>query len=345
MSELVEFSPHDPRWQCLIEQDPAATIFHHPAWMEVLAASYGYRPFILAVTGADGQVRAGLPLAEIRAFPTARRFVALPFSDYCTPLYRDEAALLALASGLAAQQRAGRLPRLEVRAALPELPGVYARAPFVLHTVALECDPAQVAKRAHRQQIQNAHTAEKNGVRVERGVGLEAVGEFYRLHSLTRRKHGVPVQPWKFFRLLREGLLEKGHGFVLLAYQGETCISAGLFLHWGKTLTYKYSATAEASQALRPNHLVTWTAMEWGCQNGFTTFDFGRADLEDEGLRAYKRRWGAAETPLSYSYIAASPPPEAHGEGRLGGLLKGLIRRSPVWVGQTIGGVLYRYAG
>ncbi len=236
-------------------------------------------------------------------------------------------------------------PRLEVRAALPDLPHIYPRSPFVLHTVSLEADPARVAKRAHRQQVQNARTAEKNGIRVERGAGIDAVRAFYRLHSLNRRKHGVPVQPWKFFRLLTEGLLARGLGFVLLAYQGEACISGGLFLHWHKTLTYKYSATEETSQNLRPNHLVTWKAMEWGCEHGFTTFDFGRADLEDEGLRAYKRRWGAEETPLAYSTICATPPPEDRGAGRIGALLKDLIRRSPVWVGQAVGQVLYRYVG
>lgn len=345
MKDLENFSIKDPRWLSWIEQNPVATIFHHPAWMELLSKSYGYRPFIFAVQDSDGQLAAGIPIVEVNNYLTPRRYVALPFSDYCAPLYRDEESLCLLASALVEQQQAKRFPRLEIRSALPGQPKIQASSPFVLHTIPLDPDCARNAKRANRQQMQNVRTAEKNGICIVRGTGLDEVRAFYRLHSLTRRKHGVPVQPWNFFKLLTHYLLEQGLGFVLLAYKENTCISAGLFLHWQRTLTYKYSATDEAFLELRPNHLVTWTAMKWGCENGFATFDFGRADLEDEGLRSYKRRWGADEIPLSYSYIPSAPVQVDKGNGRLNTLLKTVIRHSPVWVGQTLGQIMYRFVG
>lgn len=345
MGESMILQTTDPRWLSLIEQDPAATIFHHPAWMELLTACYGYRAFIFAVKGRDGQIRAGIPMAEVNDHLTPRRWVALPFSDYCAPLSVEEGGSGALADALVEQQQAKQSPRIEVRWTLPEQEHLQVQSSYVLHTVPLERDEAKVAKRSHRQQMQNVRTAEKNEIRIVRGAGLDEVRAFYRLHSLSRRKHGVPVQPWSFFKLLTEKLLARDLGFVLLAYKEDACISAGLFLNWQKTLTYKYSATDEASQNLRPNHLATWTAMQWGCANGYTRFDFGRADLEDEGLRSYKRRWGAEETPLCYSYIPTAPQASKAGDGKLGGLLKEIIRRSPVWVGQSAGELFYRFMG
>ncbi len=323
MQGIAKLSVNDPRWLSLIEQDPTATVFHHPAWIELLSACYGYNSFVLALLEMDDQICAGVPIAEINDHLTSRRYVALPFSDYCTPLYRNEETLSLLANILVEQQQAKRFPRVEIRSALPALPHIQVMAPFVRHSMLLEPDSAQVAKRAHRQQMQNVRTAEKNGIRIVRGTGLAEVRAFYQLHSLSRRKHGVPVQPWKFFKLVTHYLLEQNLGFVLLAYKENTCISAGLFLHWKKTLYYKYSAIDENSLNLRPNHLVTWTAMNWGCEYGFTTFDFGRADLEDEGLRAYKRRWGADEVPLSYSYIPSAPALVVGGNGRTQYIAKG----------------------
>ncbi len=343
MFNIQKLKPEDPQWLCAVQADPAATVFDHPAWMGLLSACYGYRPFIFALQNASGELSAGIPFAEVNDHLTPRRWVALPFSDYCTPLYRTEESLCHLSDSLVEQFQQKQCPRLEIRTALPLNPQIQMCDSFVLHTVMLEADSAKVAKRAHRQQMQNVRTAEKNGIRVERGTGIEEVRAFYRLHCQVRRRHGVPVQPWRFFQLIHRFLLEPGLGFVMLAYKDSQCVSAGLFLHWQKTLTYKYSATDEASLDLRPNHLVTWKAMEWGCEQGYTAFDFGRADLEDEGLRSYKRRWGAAETPLTYAYLPTIP--EEKGTGKLGELMKKVLQRSPVWVSQAAGEILYRFVG
>ncbi len=343
--ELVKLEPNDSRWLALINRNPAATIFHHPAWMELLSACYGYHSSIFSVLDGNGQICAGLPIAEVKIGLTPRRYVALPFSDYCSPLFSDEGSLSLLISELIKQQQAKSIPKVEIRSGVPVQEGIQACSPFVIHNVPLEADFDQVARRANRQQKQNVQTAEKNGIRVVQGTGLKEVSLFYHLHCLSRRKHGVPVQPWNFFQLLTKLLLERGLGFVLLAYQEDRCISGGFFLHWQKTLTYKYSATDEVYQNLRPNHLVTWTAMKWGSENGYTNFDFGRADLEDEGLRSYKRRWGANEDPLTYSYIPSAPADVTGGNGKLGNLLKEVIRRSPLWVCRLSGQLLYRYFG
>ncbi len=343
--ETLKFFVNNPRWLNLIENDPAATIFHHPAWMEVLSSCYGYRPFIFAFVDNNEQVCAGIPFADINNHLTPHRWVSLPFSDYCTPLYRDKENLRQLANALVELQQTHRCPRAEVRTTLPVLPGVQVCSPYVLHTVTLGADPALMARQANRQQMQNVRTAEKNEIRIVRGVNLAEVRTFYRLHRLSRRRHGVPVQPWNYFKLLTKFILEKNLGFVLLAYKADHCISAGLFLHWKRTLTYKYSATDEAYLNLRPNHLVTWTAMKWGCENGFTIFDFGRADLEDEGLRAYKCRWGASEVPLLYSYLPNIPKAATSVNRKFGMIANEIIRKSPVWVCQFLGKIMYRYAG
>lgn len=345
MVEAVRYDIKDPRWLRLIGQNPTATIFHHPAWMETLSSCYQYNFFIFSLVDQNGNLCAGIPIAEINHHVTPRRWVVLPFSDYCTPLYHDEESLDKLINLLVDQQQAKQCPKVEIRAPLPARTGLQTSSKYVLHTVALNADPELVAKQVSRQQKQNVRTAEKNELRIVRGTSLEELGVFFRLHTLSRRKHGVPVQPWKYFKLLGRNVLQQGLGFILLAYKEDTCISAGLFLHWQKTLTYKYSATDEAAQNLRPNHLITWTAMKWGCENGFTTFDFGRAEVTDAGLRAYKTRWGADETPLFYSYIPTAPASVRSGNGRIASLLQKVIRRSPVWVCQGLGELFYRYAG
>jgi hypothetical protein len=71
--------------------------------------------------------------------------------------------------------------------------------------------------------------------------------------------------------------------------------------------------------------------------------DFGRTDLEGgDGLRYYKRGWGAVETPLVYTHISRTPP--SGSSLSVGNLPKRMIRSSPPWVCRALGEVLYRWS-
>ena len=67
----------------------------------------------------------------------------------------------------------------------------------------------------------------------------------------------------------------------------------------------------------------------------------GRTDLDNTGLRDFKTRWGAVESPLSYTYSPIAPASQS---GKLRHALGTLIRSAPPWVCRAIGEALYRYA-
>lgn len=89
--------------------------------------------------------------------------------------------------------------------------------------------------------------------------------------------------------------------------------------------------------------LLLWIAISWACANGFHWMDMGRTDNEDEGLRNFKLRWGAEESPLVYSELPANAPRQSG--SRLAPLMKGVITHSPAIVGKLIGELLYRHFG
>lgn len=335
--------PLDRRWLEYVTSKPGATIFHHPSWLNVLAECYGYRPFVIAVCDASGQYVAGLPVMEVRSRLTGRRWVSLPFTDYCPPLYDDLDALNQLTHDLAFLYQVGRVPKIEIRWELPAYPPIQSDPAYYLHTVKLASDPQVVMKRFERTHRQNIGTAENRGVHIERGTEPEHLRRFYRMQLETRRRKGVPVQPWKFFDLLGKQILAEGLGFILLAYKDAQCLAGGLFVHWQQTITYKYAASSNEGQECRPNNLLSWTAMRWGCENGYAVFDLGRTDLENAGLRRFKKGWGAEEAPLTYSVLsAASPGP---GNGKLMSLMEKVIQKAPPWVCRLTGELLYRHVG
>ena len=195
-----------------------------------------------------------------------------------------------------------------------------------------------------RSQVRrDIRKAEREGVTIRRAeASCDLTEVFYALHARTRRRLGVPVQPRRFFELLWTRIIEPGLGFVLLAYSGDVPVAGAVFLAWNGTIAYKYSASDPAFWRLCPNNLVIWTAIRWGCENGYRSFDFGRTDNENAGLRGFKSAWGATEEELYYATIGdARTEPSKH---RLERAAAAVIRRSPLWVCRTAGAVLYKYA-
>jgi lipid II:glycine glycyltransferase (peptidoglycan interpeptide bridge formation enzyme) len=203
-------------------------------------------------------------------------------------------------------------------------------------------DPEAVFRQFKRTQVQQPiRQAERAGVVVRRGEAWEHIGLFYQLHLQTRRRLGTPVQPLRFFRLLWERLITQGMGFVLLAYQQEQLLAGAVFLHWNKTLTYKYSASDPRFLPLRPNNLLLWHAIQWGCEYGYDVFDWGKTDMDNQGLRDFKNGWGSQEQILHYSVLADRPPVAKLSGGTNQRLLAGVIQHSPAWVCRLIGELLY----
>src|SRR5437763_11599971 len=61
LDPLHELELDDPRWRSFVAASPEATSFHNPAWAQLLADCYGYRPFALAALDGSGELQAGLP--------------------------------------------------------------------------------------------------------------------------------------------------------------------------------------------------------------------------------------------------------------------------------------------
>ena len=331
----------DDGWTALAASCPSATIFHHPAWSQLLTECYGYRPVLLKCADSTGRVVAGLPVQDVRSWLNGRRAIALPFSDHVPPLAVDDSALAWLVSRLQEWREGSGLPRLEVHAELPLQEGIFHQETVAYHTLALAQDPSEVDRRFKKRQVrQHIRQAVNAGVTIHRGESQKDLELFYGLHLQTRRRLGTPVQPLRFFRLLWDRLLSQGLGFVLLAYKGSQLLAGGVFLHWNGVLTYKYSASDQAYWRLSGNNLLMWHAIQWGCEHGYRLLDWGRTDLWSEGLLDFKRAWGTDEQLLSYSVLADQEPSPKYA-GRSRKWLSSIIERSPAWVCRGIGEVLY----
>jgi CelD/BcsL family acetyltransferase involved in cellulose biosynthesis len=343
VSAALVLSLEDPRWAEFVARSPGATPFHHPAWAQLLAVTYRYRGFVIAVADDDDQLVAGAPFIEVHSLSGHRRWISLPFTDECPLLANDPACAQQLVTSLAGLRPRLRAPTLEVRGLVDGF-GWRAGADAVIHELDLDADIDHVKRQFSRSQvIRNIARAEREAVVVRRATNASDLEAFYALHADTRRRQGVPVQPRRFFELLWSRLVEPGIAHILLAdADGHEAAAGALFLSAYGTTIYKFGASTLASRPQRPNHLIFSTAIQDACARRDRRFDFGRTDLGNEGLRAFKHGWGAQERPLRYSTL--SPGAGALSEGLPARALSAAIRRGPGWVCRGTGEALYRYA-
>jgi CelD/BcsL family acetyltransferase involved in cellulose biosynthesis len=333
----------DPRWQEFVAGHQGATPFHHPDWAGLVAQTYGFRAFALVTRDTAGAIQAGLPVIEVRHFQGGRKWVSLPYTDYCPPLVSGPQDEDQLVSALRQASGEAGVRRVEVRAPLGDAP-VNGHTP-VRHTLDLTPGPAELYKGFHRSQVQrNIRRAEREGLTVRRGERPEDLVEtFYRLHLRTRRRQGVPVQPRRFFRLLWERAISSGLGAVVVVEAAGEPIAAAVFLEWNGTVIYKFGASDANAWSLRPNHLLFWHAIQTASEQGNRWFDFGRTDAGHEGLRNFKLSWGAVEEPLVYGAVGGGSEAAPPTEGRAARALGPVIRHGPLLLCRAAGETLYRY--
>jgi len=336
MPTIREVDAQDERWQRFCASHSTLTLFQSPNWANVIARTYGFAMRVLLVLENDA-VLGGLPFAHIEDFRGPRR-VALAFADNIEP------APTQLWDLIEAWIAKDDLPWVIRSMCKPTERAASQHVAASHHAIDLPDSFEAAAARFHIKHVQNLKQADKAALRHRRLDSSEGIDSFYALHSQVRKsKHRLLPQPRAFFDAIYEEFFPR-HGFVMLAEHDEAVISAMLFVACGKTLYYKFSASAQDMLTLRPNHFLITKAIEVAIGEGYRRLDLGISDTE--GLMRFKARIGGTESPV---YVARYHPREkteavAQIERSLGDLTEILTGPEiPVEAAQRGGEVLYRY--
>jgi CelD/BcsL family acetyltransferase involved in cellulose biosynthesis len=288
-----------PAWDSLLAVHPGSLFFHRSAWAQVLHKTYGHLP-IYFCRFADGQLEELLPVMEISSPWTGCRAVSLPFTDFCLALQapkHDHQALYELAM---AHGRRRNWKSLECRSNDPEWHGASPSLAFYGHAIDLKQGQEALFKSFNGAVQRAIRKAARAGLTVEFSNAFASIRTFYALHCLTRRRLGLPPQPFRFFENVARYVLMQGYGFVAIARLGDKPLSAAVFFHHNGKALYKFGASDYAFQQLRPNNILLWEAIKRCAEKGFDSLHLGRTSLANEGLRRFKLGFAAREERIEY---------------------------------------------
>ena len=272
--ETARLRLSDDRWVEFVASHPDAVAFHHPAWAQGLAETYGLRGFVLA-RRESGRVTAGIPFLVTRKPLGGSGWVSLPRS-HAVP--RWPVGTISISSwrtwprphARPMSRASNYVPRIDAEdwASVWQPYSTSSRSTTILTSSCVgfthrRCAPTSAARSADRSRF-----AALKDMR-------DLTEHFYGLHTRARRRQGIPVQPRRFFEVLWRRMIDTGLGYCLLAEIDSKPVAGAVFLTWNGTTTYKFGASDPVFLKYRPNHLIFWHAIQSASADGHHAFDFG----------------------------------------------------------------------
>jgi Acetyltransferase (GNAT) domain len=332
-----------PNWDSLLETSDQTTFFHTAAWAKVLSESYGYKPLYFTII--DGGRLSGLvPVMEIDSFLTGRRGVSLPFTDICNPIADSGDIFRELLSCITQYGKRAGWKCIELRGGSGFLDDAPANSEKCTHTISLNGDMTLLSKSFRDSTRRNIRKAVREGIDITFGHTRKSLKTFYSLHCKTRKRHGLPPQPWSFFEKVHEHIITLQYGFVVMAaYQGYP-VAGAVYFHFRNQAIFKYGASDRNHLCHRPNNLVLWEAIKNYSQKGLKVLDLGRTELKNIGLRQFKKGWGSDERKASYyqydikkeRFVAENKAPKK---------FYTVFKHLPIPLMRLTGNLLYKHVG
>lgn len=354
----------NPEWDALVASHPDATIFHSSAWAQTLVESYGFKPRYV-LQRDDRRLIGLLPLMQLGSRWFKQRLISLPFTDSCPPLVSasptapitpfngtegdrsrslNSAAvgnpLLSTALQLAT---ASGSQSIELRDCSVWTRDIQPSVTFLGHTVPLLASEEDQLQRCSPAMRRGLRKAGRSPLTLKEGCHLADVQAYYSLHCETRQRHGLPPQPFAFFRNIQRFILQKGLGFVILAMDGDVPVAGAIYFNFGRHALYKFGASSDSHLELRPNNLVLWQGIRRCSELGFSTLDLGRTSLDNEGLRRFKLGLGGEERLIHYVRQDLRSGSIVLTPDRAQGWHNRVFRRIPKFISRILGTILYRF--
>lgn len=333
----------DHRWKDFVGRHPRASVFHRPEWLKALARTYGYELFALTSTAEGRPLDDGIVFCRVSSWLTGTRLVSLPFADHCEPLLNESCDFPEFIRWLGAECDRKRWKYVELRPLSPiaNPRGLHPSHVYYFHDLDLAPTVEQIFRRLHKDSIQRKiRRAEGRGIEYEVGRSKQLLRQFYQLQLITRRRHRAIPQPKSWFENLVECMGDNLQ--IRVARKGGNPIAAILTLRHGATVVYKYGCSKQEFHHLGTMPFLFWRLIEETKNSGGQRIDFGRSDLENQGLITFKEKFGTTRRVLTYYRYPQSVREETFGRC-YSPMVRHLFPVVPNICLSTAGKLLYRH--
>ena len=355
MSKVIEIDPiQDSRWDAFVKRHPFGWVVHLSGWKQVLETTFPHMKghYYAVVDPKTNEIKAGLPLFDVRSWLTGNRLVSIPFATLCDPLVSSAEEMEVLRREAIHLFEKKNFSYLEIKmlhvAPFVESKNFADECFFKHHYLELADGPDALWRNFNYKAVRyEINKAGKHNLTVRAAEGESDFAQFYRLYTITRKRLGLPSQPRPFFKTLWDTFAPSGNVAILLAEFEGSIIAAHFLLQFSGRVSAEAVGWDIGHSRTSPNHFLFWEGIRSACENGFRIYDFGRTSPNNRHLMNFKKRWGTQVADLhsfchplrSYSGIVDRESSRAYKLARLA------YRKAPDFSYPLIGKLCYRHLG
>ena len=342
----------DSRWDTFVTNHPFGWITHLSGWKKLLEESFktmsGY--CLVLQDGSENTIRAALPLFKVESWLKGNRLVSIPFATICDPLVSTPEEMKELFRMLVALTNSLGVSKVEIRAhasaSLLEEARFSRDTVFKSHFIHLDRDPEELKQSFHKKTVQKRIEQAVSSRLLSRLGNSEAdLRKFYQLHLLTRRRLGLPPQPYSFFQKLWEIFSPSDQLSLLLAEHDKRIIGGLILLKFKNRVSAEVLASDVCVRSMHPDHFLYWEAIKLAFHEGYKIFDFGRTSITNLSLMEFKDRWGTTTKDLPQFYYPeeAAEKLSIHEKYKSNMVIRQLLRHMPIRAIEGIGNFYYHH--
>jgi hypothetical protein len=314
MGTLVSIDPvADSRWDHFVENHPFGWITHLSGWKKVLEKSFPHMKgiYLALLHEQNRTLEAALPLFTVRSWLMGKRLISIPFATLCDPLISSREELEELLAGARRLMKKLGGSHMEIKffkgVEFIQNNGLGVHDYYRHHFLVLPKDIEELKSSLHRTCVrQRISRAYNSKLVLRQGVDESDMKKFFRLHVKTRRRLGLPPQPFLFFRSMQEEFGNSKFMTLLFAEKNGQDLASIILFKFKDRVSAEFLATDERFFSLSPNHFLFWEAIKSAYAGGFRVFDFGRTSPRNETLMAFKKHWGTQVVTLPQVIYPAS---------------------------------------
>jgi FemAB-related protein (PEP-CTERM system-associated) len=304
------------RWDQYVLKHPHGTFFHLTGWKHTIEKTFGHKSFYLIAEesivhypSSNEQISQFshaekivgiLPLFSIKSLIFGNSLVSIPFAAYGGILADNNEIALELLDKAKEITRELKLDYLELRHL--KAPQLQLPIKNLYYTFRREIYPdiGENMKSIPRKSRRMIRLGEKNNLKYIFGQE-NFLRAFYDIFARSYHYLGTPIFPEKFLRQLMKEFQNQCNVLIINNSKGKNIAGVMSFFYKKELLPF-YAGSLFKYRNLAPNDFMYWQLMKYGCENGYSIFDFGRSKI-NTGSFDFKRHWGFEPEPLFYQFF------------------------------------------
>lgn len=284
-------------WNQVLKECPYSTVFHTLEWIKALVKGAHLNEFLL-IGWEDSKPICIFPYFTSKNLIFRVHGSPLPETGamYGGPLFTgsadlDEALKIFEGKGGIFESSFLKLPPGYPIAIFEKRHYEVEEVPTYILDLDIELD--ELWKNVISKKARNSvRKAQKSDVKIKIN-GSQSLDRYYEMHLETCSRNSLNPFDKNLLDSIVQMLEKEGMLKIFIAEKGGEPISGSIFLFHKKNILYWMGDSLSDYMKYSPNDLIQWSIMEFGIENGYTTYDLGGGGIP--GITSFKKKWNGKE--------------------------------------------------